>query len=203
MSNLHLVLKKSKFIVLGLALLLFTATSYAQEAEKGRLGKISDIFERAKTDAEVTKRLSDFLDKIAAEMKVPRSQVFNFFKEESKNMSEASSVAWNSLLNGTKVKSRGNVTQDDFTNAELTSELVGSFITAKNTKIIKNLPFNEVDLAQVSKTWDLKQKTNFSRVLKRTAEIAQNGSIPTLNDAFTQALKELGYYDEYQKGCVK
>lgn len=180
-----------------------TTTSTFAAPEEARLGKLSKEFEAAKTDAEITVRTQKILERIAGRTGLSRQVIFQYLKDAAPKWTEASEVAWTSLLNKTSVKSRGIVSKEDFENADLNADLISGFVGTKNSKsVVDDLPFSEVDLNKLSQTFDVKQKSNFARVLKRTAELVSSGAtVVSMKAAFEQALKELGYYDEYMKHC--
>ncbi len=181
-------------------LILFSATSSFAQSKDVVGGRFSEALNKVKNEQELSRHYGERLDVIAKNMGTNRATVFKFFKERSAQMTEAKSLAWSKLLSATKVSSRKTITPQDSLNAQVMAQTVSSFIRIKNSKAFDKLDFDEVDLAKTT-SWEPKQKENFANVLKRTAEIAETSNLPTQNLAFEQALKELGYWNEYIKGC--
>jgi len=196
MKPLSLLSKTSLLLCATAALISMSA--HAQTIEE-KFGDVSEVFKKAKTEQEVSQREGAVLDTIASQINSNRKAVFDFFKERADKMNESSSTAWSDLL--THSTNHGAKTAEDFLKVQLTAETVGAFIKIKSAKAVDNFPVTEVDLAQASHAWTTKQRENFARVLSRTNQILETSNAPTLNDAYEQALKDLGYYDEYIKGC--
>ena len=198
---------KPNFLVSKMSLTLCTAftllafSAQAQIIEDAAGGKFSEALKGAKTELELKKATAERFDDIAMRMGGNRKIVFDFFKHRADKMSEASSQAWSELLRTSKVSSRKKViTQQDSLNAQTTAEMIAHYIDIKTSPAADKLDINELDLVKTN-SWEPKQRENFSKVLKRTAELAKTSNLPTQNDAFEQALKDLGYWAEYVKGC--
>ncbi|MBC7398098.1 MAG: hypothetical protein H7333_11700 [Bdellovibrionales bacterium] len=134
---------------------------------------------------------------------------------QARPLKEASDVWCNEAMEGSKtdpeskqkqisaLKIPPRASMEEQLQARINGDLAAHFIRIKSSGAIDQLDFSETDLIEIIKSdqWDSKQRERFSNVLKRTAELAENSHLLTQNDAFEQALKELGYWSEYIKGC--
>jgi hypothetical protein len=143
------------------------------------------------------------LIEIAGRLKMPANEVAEFFREESKGGMATENVrAWVKLIGTISVeRRRGQITREDLENADVLSETLGSLIRLRKSGVAGRFHVSEVDLADMQSSWTLTQRTNFTRVLRRSAEIAKGRGVATAEDAFEQALAELGYLEAYRKGC--
>jgi hypothetical protein len=143
------------------------------------------------------------LVEISSRLKMPAAEVAEFFRQESKGGLPKENVqAWVKLIGDISVdRRRGNVSSVDFENADVLSETLNSLIRLRKSGLPGKFHVTEVDLADMQKSWNLNQRTNFTRVLRRAADIAKNSGVATAEDAFEQALGELGYLEAYRRGC--
>jgi len=134
-----------------------------QRIEQGR------VLEGKVTAAELAKSLRLAPKELAA------------FLKELKSNSETDREAWTSLLNSAKSDAQA-------------ADLVSSLIRLKNGKAADNLStVNEREMVSIQKNWSAEQKANFGRVLRRAADLAASGKALRTEDAFQQALKDLGF----------
>jgi hypothetical protein len=85
-------------------------------------------------------------------------------------------------------------------NANIAAEITGSYIKIRMSNLAGSLPFSEIDLA-ATKSWSSTERSNFARVLRRTAEIASTNGVATSEQAFEKALSDTGYLEKYKRGC--
>ena len=194
------LLSKVNLVLCGV--MTFAALSASAQIEDVAAGRLSETFARAKTEKEIDSRSKKAIESIALKMNVKSSEVFDFFKEKSRNMTPAQNAAWTSLFN-LAADVRGAKTKDDFAAIETAKSAISSFITLKTSKIGDNLSFNEVDLAKAQKEWTLTQKKKYAKVLREAVGIVQAGGVVTMDDAFIAAMKKEGIYDKYLEGCKR
>ncbi|MGZ3687394.1 MAG: hypothetical protein ACXVBW_03800 [Bdellovibrionota bacterium] len=203
---------KSKFervlVLGGVAVMALTALyvpkkSIAASIEEG----IESETPEAREDLERSLRLSESVQgrqrliELSQRLKMSARDVSEFFKEESRSgeASKESAQAWSKLLKAVSLDGSEAEAQD----SEILAETVNAFIRLKRSGAAGEFHIGAKDLVEIQKSFNLDQRTNFARVLRRASEIARNGSAGTLEDAFTKALGDLGFLEKYRQGCQR
>lgn len=156
--------------------------------------------EREKFEREFRTNEKVRLSEVSRRLNIPAKELSEFFK----NGSASSKTAWKELFKEMSVDSNRNATRHDYKNADVLSEMVGSYVRVRKSGLVDNFHIREADLVEINASWTFEQKSNFTRVLRRASEIAQQGSkVTTIDEAFEKALSELGYLEKYRKGCKR
>ncbi|MEK6706837.1 MAG: hypothetical protein AABZ06_13725 [Bdellovibrionota bacterium] len=149
------------------------------------------------------------LSEISRLTKLSKRDVVDFFEREAEvgRLEGEALGGWRVLL-GTMVTARTSATIAwEFASAELIADSVGSFMRLRKAGMQEAFHINERSLLDVQSTWTFEQRSNFSRVLERAADIAEKSvkeNRPLTNEeAFEKALDELGYLEKYRKGCQR
>lgn len=102
----------------------------------------------------------------------------------------ASDLAWGKLINALHVPLRSDVTIADFESAEIAGDTIAAFLRMKRAHVTDDLRISPEDLAWTQMHWTLRERRDYAKVLKRAADIVDNGGASSLQAAYKQALQE-------------
>lgn len=141
------------------------------------------------------------LEEVAQKIGLPVTEVRSFFKSEIES-GRANMVAWGEIATQAIAVKR-NATKQDLLANNAAASLLRSYISIRQAKQADTINIREADLAEVlnSSSWSLMGKEKLATVLDRTATLlnAKNSKFVTTEDAFNQAMKEMGLDGKYNR----